>query len=98
MEDVIDVVRWWAGPGTVTGGRFESKEKKSNSIQFKWFQIASNFDHPKNSLPELQKFEINYGFEALENMNSSLHINFFRFRMDFKWKIQELSRLKFERI
>jgi hypothetical protein len=35
-----------SGPGTVTGGGFESKEKKSNSIQFKRSQIASNFDHP----------------------------------------------------
>jgi hypothetical protein len=73
-----------SGPGTVTGGGFESKEKKSNSIQFKRFQIASNFNHPKNALPELQKIKINYGFEALEKMNNFLHRNLFRFAMYFK--------------
>jgi hypothetical protein len=31
-------------------------------------------------------------------MNNFLHRNLFIFRMDFKLKIQELSRLKFERI
>jgi hypothetical protein len=57
---------------------------KSNSIQFKRFQIASNFDHPKSAHPKLEKFEINYGFEALKKMNNSLHRNFFRFGIDFK--------------
>jgi hypothetical protein len=51
---------------TVMGGGFESKEKKLNSIQLKRFQNASNFDHQKNVLPELQKFEINYVLKLLK--------------------------------
>jgi hypothetical protein len=57
---------------------------KSNLNQFKRFQIASNIDHPKNAIPELQKFEEKYGFEAPEKMNNFLHRNFLRFRMYFK--------------
>jgi hypothetical protein len=55
------------GPGrrSVTGSGFESKENKSNSIQFKRFQNASNFDHQKCPSRAL-KFEVNYGFEALK--------------------------------
>jgi hypothetical protein len=46
-------------------------------------QTVSNFDHPKNDLPELKNFEIKYGFEDLEKMNNFLHRNFFRFERDF---------------
>jgi hypothetical protein len=58
--------------------------KNSNLIGFKRFQIASNFDCPKNALPELKFFEIKYGFEGLEKMNNFLHRNVFRFGRDLE--------------
>jgi hypothetical protein len=69
-----------------------------NSNEFKLPQNLPNFDRSKNNLFLVEQFGIKYGFEGLEKMNNFLHRNFFRFGMDFKWKIQEFSRLKFERI
>jgi hypothetical protein len=70
----------WA-PATVSGGagskRFQPFQKFK---QFENVQNFPNFDQSKFDLPELQKFEINYGFEDLEKMNNFLHRNFFRFR------------------
>jgi hypothetical protein len=50
------------------------------------------------AFPPSKKIGIKYGFEELEKMNNFLHRSFFRFGMDFKWKIWEFSRLEFERI
>jgi hypothetical protein len=44
--------------------------------------IFSNFGRPKNDFLELQKFEIKYGFEDLEERNNFLHRNSFIFRRD----------------
>jgi hypothetical protein len=38
---------------------------------------------------KLEKFEIKYGFEGLEERNNFLHMNFSRCRMDFKLKFRE---------
>jgi hypothetical protein len=69
----------------------------SNSNQFKLLQNLSIFDQSKSGLSCPKKFEIKYGFEALEKMNNVLHRNFFRFTMNFHWKFQEFSKLNFER-
>jgi hypothetical protein len=39
----------------------------------------------------LEKIEIKYGFEALEEGNNFLYRNFLRFRMDFELKFREAS-------
>jgi hypothetical protein len=57
---------------------------KSNSNRFKTDQNHSNFDHLKNDLLELEKFELKYGFEDLKKVNNFLHRIFFIFGMDFK--------------
>jgi hypothetical protein len=57
---------------------------KSNSNHFKTDQNHSNFDHLKNDLLELKKFELKYGFEDLKKVNNFLHRIFFIFGMDFK--------------
>jgi hypothetical protein len=39
----------------------------------------------------LEKIEIKYGFEALEEGNNFLYIKFLRFGMDFELKFREAS-------
>jgi hypothetical protein len=39
----------------------------------------------------LEKIEIKYGFEALEEGNNFLYRNFLRFGMDFELKFREAS-------
>jgi hypothetical protein len=51
---------------------------------FKRIQIPSNFDRPKKDTPELENFEIKYGYEGFEERNKLLHRNFSRFEMDLK--------------
>jgi hypothetical protein len=83
------------GPGALTSGRriwFGFKFQK-NSNQF---QIPSNFDRPKKDSPELEKFEIKYGYEGFEERNKLLHRNFSRFEMDLKWKFREFSRFRIQ--
>jgi hypothetical protein len=40
--------------------------------------------HSKNDLPELEKFEIKYGYEGFEERNNFIHRNFYRFELDLK--------------
>jgi hypothetical protein len=67
-----------------------------NLNKFKLVQILSKFDRPKNDISELEKFEIKYGCEGLEEGNNFLHRNFFKFEIDFKWKFREFSRFELE--
>jgi hypothetical protein len=71
---------------------------KSNSNCFKTDPNHSNFYRLKIDLSELEIFELKYRFEDLKNMNNFLHRSFFRFGMDSKRKIREISRLEFDRI
>jgi hypothetical protein len=65
--------------------------KEFDSISnFKRIQILSIFDRSKNDFFELKNFEIKYGHEGFEEMNNFLHRNFFRFKMKFELKFQEL--------
>jgi hypothetical protein len=54
--------------------RFEPFPKISNGMKTLNFP---KFDRSKFDLSTLQKFEIKYSFEVLENMKSFLHRNFF---------------------
>jgi hypothetical protein len=76
--------------GFVTVPRFKSPSQvKNGSNPFKLeFPTHSNFDWSKNALPELQKFEIKYGFEYLEKRNYSVQRNFFRFGRDIELKFR----------
>jgi hypothetical protein len=49
-------------------------------------QTISNFIQSKKDLPELEKFEIKYGFEVLDKWNNCTYRNFLRFEMDFELK------------
>jgi hypothetical protein len=74
-------------PATVTGGRVKPR---LNQFKFKWFnsiQIFSNFDRSEQHIPILEKIEVKYGFEGLEEMNNFLHKNFFTFKIYFELKI-----------
>ncbi len=42
------------------------------------------------SLPELEKIEIKYGFEALIEGNNFLQRNLLRFRLDLQLKFREI--------
>jgi hypothetical protein len=55
----------------------------------------SNFNWLKKDFTKLKKFEIKYGFGGFEKRNNLLHRNFFRFKMDFKWKIREALGFEF---
>jgi hypothetical protein len=45
-----------------------------------------------------QKNELKYGHEGLKEGNYVLHRNFYRFKMDFKWKSREALGLNLKRI
>jgi hypothetical protein len=45
----------------------------------------------KKDFPELEKFEIKYGCEGLEERNNFLHRNFSRFEMNFELKFGEIK-------
>jgi hypothetical protein len=49
-------------------------------------QTISNFIRSKKDLPELEKFEIKYGFEVLDKWNNCTYRNFLRFKKDFELK------------
>ncbi len=69
------------GPATVPGFKTGSNQIQTDSNRF---QNLLNFDRSEKNLPELQKFEIKYGYEGVEEGNNFLHMNFSRFEMDFK--------------
>jgi hypothetical protein len=50
-----------------------------------------NFIQSKQDLPEIEKFEIKYGFEGFDERNNFLHMNVSRFEMDFKLRFREVS-------
>jgi hypothetical protein len=56
-----------------------------------YIQILSSFDQSKSDFPKLEKIEIKYGHEGFEERNNFLHMNFFRFKMEFELKFQEAS-------
>jgi hypothetical protein len=64
---------------------------QNNSNEFELFWL-------KSELPVLENFKIKYEFEVFEERNNFLHRNFFRFKLDFEWKIREASRFKLKRI
>jgi hypothetical protein len=41
----------------------------------------------------LEIFQIKYEFEGFDERNNFLHINFFRFELDFELKFKEASRV-----
>jgi hypothetical protein len=47
-------------------------------------KINSNYYCFKKDLPEIEKFEIKYGFEGFEEWNNFLYINFFRLEVNFE--------------
>jgi hypothetical protein len=61
---------------------------KRIQIIIKFFQALTD---QKNDFPELKNFEIKYGHEGLQERDSFLHRNFFRFKMKFELKFQESS-------
>jgi hypothetical protein len=60
-------------------------------MESNYIQIRSNFDCSKKDISELRKFEIKYGLEDFERMNSFLHRNFSRFVMKIELKFKETS-------
>jgi hypothetical protein len=83
--------------GALTGGsgatvpRFDLIQSRSNPFkQFNKFEfkiyIGSNFILSKQDLPKLEKIEIKYGFDGLDDSNNFTSINFFRFEINFKLK------------
>jgi hypothetical protein len=96
----------WAGPwGGVqltvgregmTGGHGPGKEKKEKENRFNSnlklvFQIYSNLIRSKKDIPELRKFEINYGWKVFETRRNFSYRNFLKFKMDFELKVMEIS-------
>jgi hypothetical protein len=51
---------------------------------FNLIQTHSNFTRSKQDLPELDKFEIKYGFEGFVERKNFPYRNFFIFEMDFE--------------
>jgi hypothetical protein len=49
-------------------------------------QIHPSFDRSKRDLPGLEKFQINYEIEGFEEMNNFLYTNFFKIKVDLKFK------------
>jgi hypothetical protein len=91
-----DTDRWARGH---SNGRRGQNGLNRFKIQTVWkCSKFSKFDRSKFDLPELQKFEVKYGFEDLKKVNNFLHRNFFRFGMEFKLRIREISKLEFVRI
>jgi hypothetical protein len=58
-------------------GPVEEELKKMNST----FKGKPNMFCPNGGVPELEKFEIKYGFAERNNF---LHRNFFKFEVDFE--------------
>jgi phosphoribulokinase len=72
------------GPcGTVLGVRFDLIQIQIQT-NLNIIQIISNFDPSKKDLPELEKFEIKYGSEGIEERINFLHRIFSRFEINFK--------------
>jgi hypothetical protein len=42
-----------------------------------------------NGLPMLEQSQMKYGIEGFEERNNFFHRNFFRFEVNFEWKIRE---------
>jgi hypothetical protein len=51
-------------------------------------QINLKLFWSKQDLFKLKIFEIKYGCEGFEERNNFLHMNFSRFKMNLRWKIQ----------
>jgi hypothetical protein len=91
---------WWGPAGGGKGGydrwaqaekRKEKKENGFNSNLKLIFQIYSNLIQSKQDIPELRKFEINYGGKVFEIRRNVSYRNFLKFEMDFELKIMETS-------
>jgi hypothetical protein len=46
--------------------------------------MVSNLICSKQDIPELENFEIKFGFEWFEERNNVLYRNLFRFKVDFE--------------
>jgi hypothetical protein len=44
----------------------------------------------------LENFEVKYGFEGFDERNKFLHRNFFKFEVDFEWKLWEASMFEIQ--
>jgi hypothetical protein len=87
----------WAGPRS--GSHLSAKERERGrewqvgpGLRLNIFilvQKCSNLIRPKTDILKLQKFEIKYGFEGLDESNNFIHRNFSRFEMNFKLKFRE---------
>jgi hypothetical protein len=67
--------------------RFKYISKYSNQIQ-----TRSNLICSKWHLPELENFEIIYGYEGFDVRNNFPYRNFLRFEMDLELKIKRSCR------
>jgi hypothetical protein len=85
------------GRATYRGG--EVKPGFKPVWKFDWTQLVSILSKLwsiKKSLSFPWKNWNKYGFEGFEESNNFLHRNFFRFEMEFKWKIREALGLEFD--
>jgi hypothetical protein len=62
-----------------------------NSIKFEIIEIRPNLIQTKTDPPILQKFEIKYGWKAIEIRNNFPYSNFSRFKTKFELKFRENS-------
>jgi hypothetical protein len=70
-------VQLTVGREGMTGGHGPGKEKKEKENRFNSnlklvFQIYSNLIRSKKDIPELRKFEINYGWKVFETRETFL--------------------------
>jgi hypothetical protein len=68
----------------------------SNRIKFisNGFKFAPNVDRSKRCLPQLQKFQMKYGWKELEIRNNFPYRNFSRFETEFEQEFRELLRVE----
>jgi hypothetical protein len=69
--------------GPRLGKEKREKENRCNSNLKLIFQIYSNLIRSQQDLPELENFEIKYGWKEFEIRNNFPCRNFLRFQMDF---------------
>jgi hypothetical protein len=69
---------------------------KPNQKYFKRIQNSPNFDWFKMCFPEIQKYEIKYGWKEVEMRNNFLSRICLRFWMNFELKISELLWVEFQ--
>jgi hypothetical protein len=86
--------------GWRVGACYSATRGLINSKKFKLFNLIQNTSNRfKLDLIQIElswtRNEVKYGFEGFEQRNNFLHRSFFRFEMDFKWKIRDAPRFKY---